>query len=805
MIDGVLQDLRYAVRSLRRTPGFTITVVLVMALGIGINSMIFSCVNTVLFAPLPFPEPDRLMRVDAVNLQHPDDGMGMSFPDYRDVRSQSRSFAEIAAYSTSVAQVTLGGEPERFIATRTTANLLAVLGVRPALGRWFTADDEVAGHDLATVVISRKFWRERFRSDPHVLGRPLRMNGRVRTIVGVLPERIRFPDVSDFYTPVAFDAIRDPRGAHWLHAIGRLRPGVTLGQARAEHAAIAARLAAAWPLTNAGVGGRITPYREALIAHLRGIIVLLQLAVLFVLLIACANVANLTLARSAGRRREVAVRHALGATRGRIVRQLLTESLLLAVLGGLGGVLVAQWSLNLTLAATPSDRPFWLDFGIERTTLLFHLGVSVLAGLVFGLAPAWQASGHDLRAALHEGGAGTGDSPSGRRTRQSLVVAEIALAMVLLIGAGLMVRSFLRLQELLTGLDPQGVLVGRISLPVATYPDEAHWSAFAREFRDELARQPGVRSVSAVSVLPLGDANWTVGVSREGHDERTPQSMPVLNRNSILPGYFHAMGIPMRRGRDFDETDRANTPRVAIVNVSGAQRLWPGLDAIGRRFNDGPDDSLGWITVLGVVGDVPQNVRARDDVAEIFVPMTQSANPGMTMVVKSDRDPGALASLVRTKLRERDPDLPFYAAMSMREHIRRSQWEARLYATMMAVFAGVALVIAALGIYGVMAYTVAQRTREIGIRMALGAARADVQRLVVGQALRMTFVGMVVGLAGALALTRLMTSLLYHVSPTDPPTFTVVTVVLAASGVVAAWIPAARATRVDPMVALRAD
>jgi len=805
MIDDVLQDVRYAVRSLRRTPGFTVTVAVMMALGIGINSMIFSCVNTVLFSPLPFPDPDRLVQVDAVNLRHPEDRMGMSFPDFRDVRAQSSSFSAIAAYSNSVAQVNFGGEPERFRSTTTTASLLSVLGIEPALGRWFTPDEDLPGHDLASVVISRKLWSERFHSDPGVLGRPIRMNGRVRTIIGVLPERVRFPEMSDFYTPLAFDPVRDVRGIHRLRVTGRLRPGATLAQARAENASIAARMAAAWPQTNAGVGGRLTLYREMLTAQIRGVVVLLQFAVLFVLLIACANVANLTLARSAGRRREVAVRHALGATRTRIVRQLFTESLLLALLGGLGGVLVAHWSLALTLAATPSDRPYWLAFGIDRTTLFFHLGVSVLAGLAFGLAPAWQASGHDLRASLHEGGVGSGDSPVRTRTRQGLVVAEIALAMVLLISAGLMVRSFLRLQELSSGLDPQGVLVGRVSLPAATYPDEAHWSAFAREFRDELARQPGVRSVSAVAVLPLGDASWTVGITREGHDERTPQSMPILNRNAVLPGYFRTLGIPLRGGRDFDENDRANTPHVAIVNAAAAARLWPGRDAVGQRFTDGPNDTLGWTTVVGVVGDVPQNVRTRDNVAEIFVPMAQSASSGFAVVVKSDRDLGALARTVRTKLRERDSDLPFYGSMSMRQYVQQSQWEARLYATMMAVFAAVALVIAALGIHGVMAYTVAQRTREIGIRMALGAARADVQRLVVGQALRMTLLGMGLGLAGALAMTRLMSSLLFHVSPTDPPTFTIVTMVLAASGLVAAWLPAARATRVDPMVALRAD
>jgi predicted permease len=804
-MDTLLQDLRYALRSLRRTPGFALTVVVMMALGIGANSMIYSVLRAILYRDLPFPDPGRIVKVDAVDKREPDQpgGMSMSLPDSRDVAEQVKAFSAIGVFTESQAYLTLGDEPLRFTATLGSDGLADALGAKPELGRWFTPDEARTGASLVPVVIGHRVWRERLGGDPDILGKPLRMNGRTRTIVGVMPDGFRFPEISEFFIPLAMNDTSDSRGAHFLDVIGRLAPGATHGGLQQELGTLAASLSAQFPLTNKFTGFRARPYREDLVADIRPMLTMLALAVTFVLLIACANVANLLLARASGRVRELGVRLAMGATRGRVIRQLLTESVLLSVAGGAFGVLLGEWGMRAVLATIPMELPYWMRFELDPTVLVAVTAVSVLSGIVFGLAPAWQVTSGDMLTPLREGTPGGGDTPARRRMRSTLVVAEIALAVVLLIGSGLMVRSFLRMQDQRNLLRVEGVLTGTVTLPVAAYPEEAQRVAFFRELRQSLAGLPGVREVGGVLNLHLGRNNWLMSLQREGVDDPNDPEQPAVAFNVITPGYLDAVGLALVRGRDFTESDGGEGAKVALVNQAAALKLWPGEDPIGKRIRfGGPEND--WLQVVGVTASIRQRISAREQrVAEAIVPHAQFKSQTLTWTLRTDGDPGALAGTVRSLLRARDSNLPFYNVRTLKEHVARSMWDTRLYAQLMAVFSGLALLIAALGIYGVMAYTVSQRTREIGIRMALGAARSDVQRLVFGQATRLTVLGIGIGLAAAFALTRLMTGLLFGVRPDDPPTFGVVTLVLAASAVIAAWLPAARAVRVDPVVALR--
>jgi putative ABC transport system permease protein len=803
-MDTLLQDLRYAIRSLRRTPGFTFTVIVVMALGIGVNSFIFSAVRGILFAKLPFAEPDRILKVEALNRRQPGEPFEMSLPDLRDVIASARTLRGVAGWTGWSAFVTAGDEPQRYPATMAGAGLTEALGVQPLLGRWFTLEECRQAAQYGPVVLGYRAWQEQFRGDRGVLGRTLHMNGRVRTVVGVMREGFRFPEASEYFVPLAMDDTSDTRGSHYLDVVGRLAPGATTRQARAELATLGKTLAHDYPATNENLTLVATEFRDDLVKGPRPALIMLMLAVIFVLLIACANVANLQLARAAARKREMGVRIALGASRGRLVRQMVTESLLLSLVGGALGVVLGNWGMRVTLASIPDTMPYWMHFDVDPLVLTVVLGISVFAGLAFGLAPALETTSGDVLTPLRESTPGGGDTPASRRMRGVLVVAEVAMSVLLLIGSGLMVRSFLRQTEQRTALRTSGVLTGSVTLPVALYPNDAQRKAFFREFRGLLAALPGVREVGGVLNLHLGNSQWTASLQREGKDAGKESQNPQVGFNVITPGYLAAVGLPLVRGRDFTEADAADAPRVSLVNEAAAHLLWPNENPIGKRWRQGARDTLGWVTVVGVVANVRQRVRAAETrVPEMLVPHAQYGNQSMTWALHANGDLGTLAANVRRTLRARDPNLPFYEVHTLDEHIRIASWESRLYAELMTVFSVLALIIAALGIYGVMAYSVAQRTREIGIRMALGAARADVQRMVVGQALRLTLFGIGLGLALAFGLTRFMQSILFGVRPDDPPTFVGVTLILALSSAAAAWLPTARAVRVDPVVALR--
>src|SRR6185503_2156267 len=625
-------------------------------------------------------------------------GETMSMPDARDVRDQSRTLAAVGLWTDTDLSLAGGDTPQRVKATFGSPDLLATLGVRPQLGRWFTREECRMGASFGPVVLGARVWRERFASDPDVVGRTLAMHGRVRTIVGVMPEGFRFPEASDVYIPLAMNDSTDSRGAHYLKMAGRLAPGATLAQCRAELAQIAAAIAKDNVNTNRNQVFRPVLIREALVGETRPMLLLLGLAVTFVLMIACANVANLLLARANSRVRELGVRLAMGATRGRVIRQLLAESVLLSVLGGALGVVLGEWGLRLTLASIPRELPFWMHFQLDPGVVAIVVGVSVACGIAFGLAPAWQVTSGDLLGPLREGTPGAGDTPVRRRMRSALVVAEVALAVVLLVGSGLMVRSFLHMQDQRSVLRTEHVLTGTVSLPMALYGKTDERFAFFQEFHRTLAGLPGVRAAGGALHLHLGNDIWTVSLQRDGIDEDRSPDQPILSLNIITPGYLGAIGMPLLKGRDFTDADGGPGANAVLLNRSAARKLWPNEDPIGKRLRLRPGDE--WSTVVGITADVRQHVSAPEQsIPEMLLPLRQWDTQTMTWAIRTDGEPTALASAMRRVLRERDPSLPLYDLRSMREQIARSMWDSRIFAQLMSVFSLLALLIAALGIY----------------------------------------------------------------------------------------------------------
>ena len=799
----LLQDLRFAWRSLARAPGFALVVIGTLALGVGANSLIFSVVNTFVFRPMPHFDEARLVRFSKENKALGESFEQLSYPDFADIRERARSFESVAGYYESSAYLTLDREPERYFASVITSGLFETIGAPPVLGREFQADEEKDGNQWASIMISHRIWKERFGGDPNVLGRTIKMNGRVRTVVGVAPEGVRFPETADFFIPLGFVPSEDSRASNYIDTIGRLKPGATLEQARAEVNTIAHDIARRFPESHKDVTIGTASFRSLFVKEMLPVMSMLMAAVGFVLLIACANIANLMLARGAGRTREVGLRVALGASRGRIVRQFLTESLLVALIGGGIGILLAQLGMDLVLSSIPQELPFWMDFGLDVRVLLYTVGICVVAAVLFGLAPALQVSTVDPHEALKEGGI-HGTTRHGNRIRSALVVAEISLALVLLTGAGLMIRSFVKRMDESRVIAGGRVLTGTVTLPVAVYKDDAARLAFYDALFPAIEALPGVEAAGAVQVLPLGRNSWRRRIAREGVEADLEKGRLAFY-GITRPGYFRTIGLPIRSGRDFTMLDGPDAEQVAIVNESAARAFWPDQDPIGRRFKWGREDTTGWTRVVGVVPDVRQAIRESDPTPHIFVPHRQDPQQTLVLTVATSGDPAALATPLRQLVQSRDPDLPVYSMQTLQHYARQSLWEERIYVWLMGVFAVLALVIAAVGIYGVMAYSVSQRTQEIGIRMALGAASHDVIRMVVGQAMRLTAIGVGIGLAAAYGVTRLMASLLFGVSAADPPTFAGVAVILAASGIVAAWVPTLRATRVDPMAALRSE
>jgi putative ABC transport system permease protein len=731
-----------------------------------------------------------------------------SYLNFTDYREQNQVFESIAAFRTANLNLAGEGEPERVVGAAATANLFEVMRIAPVLGRAFTIEEDNQGRDQV-VLLSYGLWQRRFGGDKSVIGRSVSFSGRNRIVIGVMPPDFRFPaKETDAWVPLAPpDQMKSNRQAFWLNVIGRLKPGVTLAQAQAEMTGIAKRLEAQYPDINTNFGVNLVPLPEQTVGQLRPALLILLGAVLFVLLIACANVANLLLSRAAAREREFAIRTAIGASRARLIRQLLVESLLLAGIGAGLGMLFAVWGLDALKAIAPSDMPRIAEIGIDARVLLFTLGVSCLTALLFGLAPALQASSLNLNDTLKDGGRGASQGVRSRGLRRLLVVSEVALALMLLVGAGLLLKSFNRLQAVDLGFRPEGLTTMKLQLPALKYREESQRAAFYQQLLERLENTPGVESAGAITSVFLSKTPNSSFFNIEGRPLFQPSERVEAPIDSISPNYFQVIGAPLIKGRAFNTQDREGAPRVVIINERMARRFFPGEDPLGKRifFGERPDPEQNPLrTIVGVVADTRRTGFDAEVRPETYLPLAQSPSGSMTMVVRATADdPASLTASVRSAVRSIDPDQPVYDIKTMSQLVGEMIAQRRLNMILLGIFAVIALVLASVGIFGVMNYMVAQRTHEIGVRLALGAQKRDVLRLVLGQGMTLAALGVVIGLVGAFALTRVMASLLYGVSATDPAVFLGIAALLAAVAFLATYIPARRATKVDPMVALR--
>jgi putative ABC transport system permease protein len=804
------QDVRYGARMLVRQPGFTLAAVIVIALGIGANTAIFSVANTVLLRPLPYQNPDELVMVweTAPKLGFPHNNVAPA--NFIDWREQNRVFAQIAAFGDNSVSLTGRGEPERIEGERVSTSLFPLLGVPPALGRVFTAEDD-RSEAPRVIVLSHSLWQRRFGGAPSIIGQSLTLNYHPYTVIGVMPAHFRFPSrEQEFWLPIAFEPEEAAgRGDHYLNVVARLRPGVTRQQAQAEMDSIAARLQQQYPQTNTEQGITLVPLHEEFVGNIRKPLLILLGVVGFVLLIACANVTNLLLARATARKKELTIRAALGASRLRLARQLLTESILLALSGGAAGTLLAVWGVDLLEALVPENLAQARGIMIDGRVLVFSVAVSLLTGVMFGLLPALQVSRQNLTEALKEGGrGGAGDERRGR-LRGALVIGEIALSLVLLAGAGLMIRSFYRLTGVDPGFQPNKALTMRMELSGEKYGEPVKRRAFYDQMLQQLQAMPGVQAAGVITQLPLVTQGLSFSFSLEGQPPLPSANLPQAAFRVISQDYFRAMGIPLMRGRSFTPQDTADAQGVAVINRTMAERFWPGQEPLGRRFKIGSSDNPNpWLVVVGVVGDVRQTSLDQTLKPEMYVSHLQDrrffAIP-RDLVVRTTGDPLAMAAAVRGEIWKLDKDLPLFRVRTMEQILSVSVAGQRFNTLLLTIFAALAIMLAAVGVYGVMSYATAQRTREIGIRVALGARARDVLGMVMKQGLILTISGVTIGLAGAFALTRVMTGLLFGISASDPLTFIVIALLLTAVSLLACYIPALRAAEVDPMVALRSE
>jgi putative ABC transport system permease protein len=805
VLEATVSDARFALRLMRRQPGFSLIALLTIALGIGATSTIFGVANGVLLKSLPYPNPDRLAMIWMDNTR-----MGLredwhSLPNIADYRASNRSFEAIAVFNDRNASVTATGDAEMVGGAASSPNLFTVLGVQPHRGRLFTEKEDQPQQD-GVVVLSHKLWMRAFGGDEQAVGRSIVMNGRQREIIGVMPEGFAFPrPTTEFWIPLAAsEQLRTARSSLWLMSIGRLKPGVTVAQAQSDLEAINADIVRRFA-GQKGYGIYTVGYHDQLVARTRPAIIALLGAVAFLLLIACVNVANLLLSRASVREREVALRTAIGAGRLRLVRQLLTESSVLAIVGGLVGVALAWLGLRTLVAIAPPELPRLADITLDGRVIGFTFGIALLTGLVFGLVPALQISRTGLSQTLKEGGR-SASSGVGRIVRRALVVVQVALALVLLTGAGLMVRSFLQLQRVDIGFDPARILTAEVTLSGASYRDGPAQLSFFTRAIERVRALPGVEGASLISELFLSSTPQSTSFNIEGRPAFTPEESVEIPYDSITPGYFATMGIPVKSGREFKASDTADSMRSVIINEAFAKRFWPGESPLGRRITYGtPDSNAVWWTIVGVVGDSRRVGYDAPIRPETYLPLAQATNRSMLMVVRSSADPVALTSSIRGVIASIDRSQPVHHVATVEQLLGNMAAERKLNTMLFALFAVVAALLAAAGIYGVIAYSVEQRTRELGVRLALGAKPSEVFGLVLKEGMVLAVIGVLAGVVAAFGATQVMRSLLYDTSASDPATYALMAISALLVAVMACLIPALRATRVDPLTALRAE
>jgi putative ABC transport system permease protein len=805
-MNTLLQDIRFAIRMLTRNPAFTLVALVTLALGIGANTAIFSIVNAIVFRPLPYTAPERLVGIWTRDLTKPGTQYPAAFPTVRDWQQQTHVFKGVAAYAYNRFHVTGKEGTDETRGCFATTNFFDVMGVKPAIGRALQAGDDRE----FVVVLGDELWRRRFNSDPNIAGKKINLNSETYTIIGVMPPSFRYPtpdmelwaSMASMYNLPATAGIGDwinSRSLRGYRVVGRLQDGVSEQQAQIEMNTIAARLAQAYPDSDAGTGVTLVPLREQMIGTYRRPLVVLLVAVGFILLIACANVANLLMTRTAARDREIAIRRAMGAGQLRLIRQMLTESLLLATLGGVLGLILATWGVQVLLGLTPKEIPRLEAVSVDRWTMLFTLGVALGTGILFGLAPAWHARRLSLNVTLREGSRGISGLSRVKRVRSMLVVSEIALAVMLLIGSGLMLKSFLRLNDVNPGFNSDNLLTMSVALQFVHYQDPAKQTAFFDQALEKIRALPGVVNAGACTSLPPNMIQQGTGIEVEGrpNDPNTPSPSAIYM--PATPGYLEALGIPILQGRNIANTDTAQSPGVVVINQTLARRFFSNEDPLGRRLKlEGVTR-----TIVGVAGDAKYEGLGLEAGPQVYVPYAQSPFPGMRIVVRTSVEPMSLAAAVRSQIQSIDREEGPTRFATMESLISESLAQPRFNTFLIGLFASLAFILAAIGIYGVISYDVTQRTGEIGIRMALGAQSTDILKLILKQGAVLTLSGLIVGIAGALALTRFLTGLLFGVEPADPATYVIVSVLLSVVAIVACLVPSRRAAKVDPLEALR--
>jgi putative ABC transport system permease protein len=796
---NILQDIQFSLHMALKKPGFTLIVVFVLALGIGANTAMFSVINAVLLRPLPYKDSGQLMALWEQSKQMEE--MSVAYPNFLDWKQQNSIFEQIAAFKSDNFNYTEGdGDPERKRGKQVSADFFTVLGVNPIYGRGFSPDEDKPGANPA-VIVSHAFWQNRLSANPQAVGQPLKLGGTNYTLTGVLPADFEFNGETDIFVPLGLNADKMmDRGSHpGIYVVGRLKPGLTIEQARASMANVTANLGQQYPETNGGNSAVVISLYEDTVGNIRTPFLILLGAVALVLLIACANVANLLLARSATRQKEMAIRGAVGATRGRLVQQLLTESVLLSLIGGILGLLIAVWGIKVLMTLTPPDIPRTKEVGLDFWVLGFTLLVSLVTGIIFGLAPSLQASKVNINESLKEGGRSATSGSGTRRVSNMLVIGEIAISLMLLISAGLMIKSFLQLRAISPGFDAQHLLTMQIALPPSKYPDKPEQIRFVEQLTARIATVPGVKAVGMSNGLPLGRGSENPYLA-EGQPALSVDQQPIAVEFGVSPDYFRAMNIPILKGRAFTDRDTQNSPKVVIIDESMARKAFPNQDPIGKRLTpvgDIPHE------IVGLVPDVKHYGLEKKQKEQFYLSYLQHGNPNLYLLVRTGADPTSLVGLVRSQVSSLDKDQPVYDIKSMEERLSLTMAKPRFNALLLGIFAAVALILSVVGIYGVISYSVNQRIHEIGLRLALGAQRFHIFKMVVGQGLLLALIGIAVGIAGALAFGRVMASLLFGVITTDLTIFAGVSLLLAVVAFIACYLPARKATRVDPMVALR--